>query len=67
VYASGCNTDTQLGMGTGILSTQTPQKVTALLNYNVVKVEASHTSACVTDQGDLFLWGSGIFGEYPFP
>jgi len=41
--------------------------VTSLLNYNVVKVEASHTSACVTDQGDLFLWGTGVFGDYPFP
>ena len=37
------------------------------MNYKIVKIDASYHSACLSDQGEMFLWGRGIFGEYPFP
>jgi X-linked retinitis pigmentosa GTPase regulator len=33
----------------------------------VNKIDATYHSACISDQGVLFLWGRGVFGEYPFP
>lgn len=31
------------------------------------KVSAGHHSAAVTDNGDLYIWGKGSFGEYSRP
>jgi X-linked retinitis pigmentosa GTPase regulator len=33
----------------------------------VTKVAAGHHSAALTDKGDLFIWGTGVFGEYDIP
>jgi X-linked retinitis pigmentosa GTPase regulator len=34
---------------------------------NVVKVEANYNSACISAEGELFMWGKGSFGEFGFP
>ena len=33
----------------------------------MVQVEATNSSACVTDQGELYLWGRGVYGENSIP
>lgn len=35
--------------------------------FNINKVAAGHHSAAVTDNGDLYIWGKGSFGEYSRP
>jgi X-linked retinitis pigmentosa GTPase regulator len=41
--------------------------VDSLNFWTVVKIEAGFQSACINKEGELFLWGRGVFGEYPFP
>jgi alpha-tubulin suppressor-like RCC1 family protein len=33
----------------------------------VKKVAAGHHSAAVTDTGALYMWGTGVFGEFYTP
>lgn len=37
------------------------------MNIRANKIEASNFSAAITTQGKLFIWGSGIFGEFDVP
>ena len=32
-----------------------------------MQVEASFNSACITEEGSLYLWGRGIWGDSAFP
>ena len=41
--------------------------VNGLEHSRVVQVDAGLSSACVTDQGELYFWGRGIWGESPYP
>ena len=66
VYATGGNSYGQLGIG-GKRSVLSPMKVESLEKYNITKVSAGHHSAAITDKGDLFIWGTGAFGEYDTP
>ena len=36
-------------------------------NTRVIQVSAGLNSACITECGELFLWGRGVWGESPFP
>lgn len=75
MYACGSNSSHQLGLGSGINSNnedayyqvETPIKLAMLQNYIIVKVAANCHSAAITSNGELFLWGSGVFGEYRTP
>ena len=67
VFSCGSNVDLQLGVGDGFAKTKTPVHVSIFENTKIAKVEASHSSACITAEGELYLWGRGIWGESPFP
>ena len=66
VYMMGGNSFGQLGVGTKKSSSQ-PLRVSALDNVPVVKVACGHHSAAVSEYGELYLWGSGVFGEFLTP
>ena len=66
VYTMGGNSFGQLGLGSK-KSSSVPQRLTALENFTIAKISCGSHSAAVSDRGDLFLWGSGPFGELLTP
>lgn len=66
VYAMGGNNFGQLGNGTKKRSL-TPIVCKALQGKRVRYLACGHHSAAVTDQGELYVWGTGVFGEYLSP
>jgi len=66
VYAMGNNKYGQLGTGNKNPESS-PILVKSLENEYIVKVESGYHSGALNDKGDLFLWGSGTFGEYLRP
>jgi len=66
VYAMGGNNFGQLGTGNK-RSAVFPTRIRDLDSFNIVKVVAGKHSAAVTDKGEVFIWGTGIFGEYLSP
>jgi len=59
--------DMQLGIGDMVEKTQTPVLIDSLSYWMVSKVEAGFQSACISKDGEFFLWGRGVFGDYPYP
>ena len=66
VYMMGGNSFGQLGVGTKKSSSQ-PLRVSALDSVPVVKVACGHHSAAISEYGELYLWGTGVFGEFLTP
>ena len=66
VYMMGGNSFGQLGVGSK-KSSSLPMRVTALDSRTIIKVSCGHHSAAVSDRGELYLWGTGSFGEYLIP
>jgi X-linked retinitis pigmentosa GTPase regulator len=33
----------------------------------VRKIDAGHHSACISERGNLYIWGTGVFGEFLTP
>lgn len=66
VYSTGGNTFGQLGIGNK-KNTNIPTRIKDFDRHNVVKIACGHHSAALTDRGDIFIWGTGIFGEYLTP
>lgn len=66
VYTMGGNSFGQLGLGSK-KSSSLPQRLTALDNSTITKISCGSHSAAVSDRGELFLWGSGPFGEFLTP
>ena len=64
VYSTGCNTSGQLGLGTR-KSVKRPTLIPSITG--VVHIAAGTQSAAVTRDFRLYLWGSGVFGEYLTP
>mmetsp|Transcript_18428 Transcript_18428/g.33190 ORF Transcript_18428/g.33190 Transcript_18428/m.33190 type:complete len:631 (-) Transcript_18428:2760-4652(-) len=64
VLAMGGNTFGQLGIGNKQVSL-VPVEVKAL--KNIVQVDCCHFSAAVSDRGTLYVWGTGVFGEFLTP
>ncbi len=67
VYAAGSNINLQLGVGDNFERTQTPVLLQAIEHTKVVRVDASFYSAALNNEGQLFIWGRGVWGETPFP
>lgn len=42
-------------------------KIQSLAKFRVSKIDAKSYSAAVTANGDLYLWGQGVFGTYKNP
>ena len=63
VYTFGSNKCGQIGHG-GSTREMTPKRVTGCLEYKrVVFVAANgYHSACITEDGDTYTWGTGEFG-----
>ena len=66
VFAMGSNASGELGTGSK-RDSHYPLQVKDLEPFNICKVAAGHHSAAVTDNGDLYVWGRGSFGEYARP
>ena len=66
VYAMGRSNFGQIGIGNK-KSINTPIIIKELENEFISKVAAGHHSAAINDKGELFLWGTGTFGELLFP
>jgi X-linked retinitis pigmentosa GTPase regulator len=64
VYATGGNSFGQLGLGNKKSSARF-EKIQ--IDGYVVKISAGNHSGAVTDKGQLFIWGTGVFGEYLAP
>lgn len=45
----------------------TPVEVKSVGFWRIKQIAAGYHSACISVDGELFLWGKGIFGEYPYP
>jgi X-linked retinitis pigmentosa GTPase regulator len=64
IYAMGGNSFGQLGIGSK-KSCSRPEKV--VLDTFVTKIACGGHSAAINDKGQLYLWGTGVFGEYLQP
>ncbi len=62
----GANDSGQLGLGSK-KAMPTFVQVPALAGAKIAKVAAGHHTAALSDQGELFLWGTGVFGEVLVP
>lgn len=66
VYTTGGNSFGQLGLGNK-KGTCVLRKVEGLDGDRVSKILCSGHSAALTDMGDVYVWGTGIFGEFVVP
>ncbi|OMJ68832.1 hypothetical protein SteCoe_33607 [Stentor coeruleus] len=64
VYAMGGNSFGQLGLGNKKSSSK-PEKVQ--LEAYIIKIVCGSHSAAISDKGQLYVWGTGVFGEYLQP
>ncbi|CAD8049996.1 unnamed protein product [Paramecium primaurelia] len=64
VYSFGSNKNGELGNGKQSISYN---QLKPLKIQNVNKIYASNFSAAITSKNELYLWGSGIFGEFLTP
>lgn len=62
----GDNTYGQLGIGkTAADETSVPQPIAKLAG--VVKIASNHHSAAITQNNELYFWGTGVFGTFYEP
>lgn len=66
VFAMGGNNFGQLGIGSRH-SSSVPMAVRGLEGETVTDISAGNISAAVTKEGKVFVWGTGVFGEYLTP
>ena len=66
VFSMGGNSFGQLGTGNK-KSSCAPVRVEALEGIYIDKIASGHHSAAISERGDLFIWGTGVFGEYVYP
>eukprot|EP00826_Nyctotherus_ovalis_P059540 TRINITY_DN8289_c0_g1_i10.p1 TRINITY_DN8289_c0_g1~~TRINITY_DN8289_c0_g1_i10.p1 ORF type:complete len:890 (+),score=212.01 TRINITY_DN8289_c0_g1_i10:130-2670(+) len=63
VYATGGNAAGELGIG-NTRSSKSPVEIPKLRKHKVSKVAAGYHSAALTNKGEVFIWGTGEFGEF---
>ncbi|KAL4497276.1 hypothetical protein ABPG72_011211 [Tetrahymena utriculariae] len=66
VYSTGANSFGQLGIGTKNNQYEFAQ-INSLEGEQIVKIAAGSHSAGLNKKGEMYLWGTGVFGEYLFP
>ena len=66
VLEMGGNNFGQLGTGAR-RSSAFPLPVKGLERERIVKVAAGHVSGALTENGSIYLWGTGAFGEWLVP
>ena len=62
----GGNSFGQLGIGSK-QNEYHPTKVRDLEGIYIKKISCGHHTAALSDRGELYIWGSGIFGEFIAP
>jgi alpha-tubulin suppressor-like RCC1 family protein len=67
VFGVGDNSTGNLGYRelTDVLNLYIPRMVDGLDNVTVTNIEAGHFSACITNIGELFLWGAALDPNKP--
>jgi X-linked retinitis pigmentosa GTPase regulator len=66
VLSTGGNTFGQLGTGNK-KSAYTPARVRALDDCFIEKVAAGTQSSALSDRGEVYIWGTGTYGEFLLP
>ena len=66
IYAMGANGFGQLGIGSK-RGTLVPAQIAGLKGIRVKQLACWSSSAAVTSDGQLYVWGSGTFGEFLVP
>jgi alpha-tubulin suppressor-like RCC1 family protein len=66
VYATGNNKFFQLGVTDKEFALE-PVRIDSLRGEQVIKVSCGHHSAALSSEGDVYIWGTGIFGEIRKP
>ena len=66
VFGMGGNTFGQLGINSK-KSTAIPLQVTDLDHIFIKKVACGQHSAAISENGCLYIWGTGVFGEFYVP
>lgn len=66
VYATGNNKFFQLGIPDKEFTLE-PTRIDSLRGEQVMKVSCGHHSAALSSGGDVYIWGTGIFGEIRRP
>ena len=66
IFATGGNSFGQLGIGSKE-SSSIFVKIPGLSEKKVLKIAAGQHSACVTQTGEVFVWGTCPFGEFLTP
>jgi hypothetical protein len=66
VHGTGGNTFGQLGLGNKI-SVDTFTKIREFDDMTIERVCSGHHSGAISNQGTLFIWGTGVFGQYLTP
>ena len=66
VYSMGSNNYGQLGIGSN-KGSAVPIHIAHLDNYFIKKVACGSYSTALSDHGDVFVWGTGAFGEFLSP
>lgn len=56
-----------MGVSDGLEVYQEPIELELLRMHKVKQVRAGVFSACLTEQNELILWGSGVFGTFAQP
>ena len=66
VYAMGGNSFGQLGIGNR-RSQSSPVLINYLEGKFIKQIACGNFSAALSDRGDLYVWGTGSFGEFNLP
>ena len=67
ILAFGHNAKGQLGLGKQhpTTATSSPTHIAELQTHKILKIKAAgNTSAALSDNGNLFVWGEGIWGRF---
>lgn len=68
VYGFGSNVDGQLGQHTDHITSITPTLIEDICHIPMSMIAAGSFSACVSkENGNVFLWGTGTFGQFKTP
>lgn len=67
VFGCGSNSSYQLGMPNYQQNLTVPQKIMSLKHNFIIHIAANMHSGAINEFGELFLWGSGVFGTYQQP
>lgn len=63
LYGTGDNSSAQLGTGNKLSSSKFI-KIEEMSSMKVKKVACGQYTASITLEGSLYIWGTGVFGEY---